>query len=304
MSWHDRPYASDDAPQPELRLQFRKPSTAVTWLIVANVAVFFLDVLSQHFDPLIAHRLLGLSLTGIHHLFLWQPITYLFMHGSVMHLLFNMLGLYIFGSEFERFFGRQRFLQFYATCGIIGGLAYLVIALLDPAYMDNPLIGASGAVYGLLIAAVIFFPHIRVVLIIFPMPIRVFALIVGGILLLQLISPGGVENLGGEVCHVAGAVTGLVIFKVWGILPTIRIGSGKGFSIFGSWEKRRQKRHEGAWARKQKELADERVKVDRILAKVHDQGLQSLTRSEKKILSRATRKQQEQDRRAGRIDQL
>jgi len=303
MSWRDRPYSDGDFHQPQMRLSFRKPSSAVTGLIIANVVIYFLDVLSQNFSPHGAHELLGLSLVGIKNLFLWQPVTYMFMHGTTMHLLFNMLGLYIFGSEFERAFGQKRFLHFYVTCGIVGGLAYLALASINPVYSNFPLIGASGAVYGLLVAAVIFFPHIQVVLFIIPMPIRVFALIIGGVLLLQLIG-GNVDNLGGEICHIAGAATGLVIFKAWGILPRIRVGSGKGFPLAGAWEKRRQKRQEGAWARKQKQLTDEQTEVDRILAKVHNQGIQSLSRAEKKILARATRKQREQDRQTGRIDRL
>lgn len=304
MSWRDRPYSDDSYHQPpvQMHFNFRKPSSAVKWLMIANVVIYFLDVLSQNYAPGGAHKLFGLSLVGIKHLFLWQPVTYMFMHGSLMHLLFNMLGLYIFGSEFERAFSQKRFLQFYFVCGIVGGIAYLALAIINPIYSSIPLIGASGAVYGLLVAAVIFFPHIQVILFIFPMPIRVFALIIGGVLLLKLVSPGGVENLGGEVCHIAGAVTGLIVFKTWGILP--KIGVGNSLPFMGAWEKHRQKRREGVWARKQKRLTAEQAEVDRILAKVHDQGIQSLSKSEKNILARATQKQRQQDQRAGRIDRL
>jgi len=314
MSWRDRPYASDDYSRPELRVQFRRPSTAVTWLIIANVVVFFLDLVSQNFAGSAAHRLFGLSLGGLNHLFLWQPLTYMFMHDGILHLLFNMIGLYVFGSEFERAFGRDRFLQFYATCGLVGGLAYLCLPVFNAWYhhtpvaltihYGRPLIGASGAIYGLLIAAIIFFPHIQIILFIFPMPIRVFGLIVGAILVLQLISPGRIENLGGEICHVAGATTGIVIFHAWGIMPRIRFGGGQASAKIPFGRKRPRRRSEGAWVRKQKKLAEEQAEVDRILAKVHQQGLQSLTRSERKLLARATRRQQERERQLGRTDRL
>ncbi len=301
MSWRDRPYASDDSPQPELRIQLRRPSTVVTWLIVANVAVFFVDAVVRRLggNPSLAF---GLSLLGIKKLHFWQLLTYMFMHAGVWHLVCNMIGLYIFGSEFERAFGRDRFLHFYAICGMVGGLAYLALAAINPWYLNISLVGASGAVYGLLIAAIIFFPHIRVILIIFPMPIRVFGLIVAGILLLQLIS-GNVSNPGGEVCHMAGAATGIAMFYAWGIMPRIRFGSGgrtAGLPFGGG----RPRRSQGAWARKRKALAEEQADLDRILAKVHDQGLQSLTRKEKKTLARATKRQQEQERQMGRIDRL
>lgn len=303
MSWRDRSYAPEPE-TPQLRIQFRRPSSAVMWLLIVNVVIFFLDVVFRNVDPIFVHRYFGLSLDGIRRPFIWQIFTYMFLHLDHWHLLLNMLGLYIFGTEFERAFGHQRFLQFYVTCGMVGGLAYLLLAVIAPRFAGVPLIGASGAIYGLLIAAVVFFPHVRVVLFIFPMPIRVFALIVAGILLLQLISPGKLPNPGGEVCHIAGAATGLALFWAWGMLPRIRVGVDRdvpGVSTIGRW---RARRREGAWAKRQQEIAREQTEVDRILAKVHSEGLASLSSSEKKLLARATRRQQEREREADRADRL
>jgi membrane associated rhomboid family serine protease len=300
MSWRDRPYAGD-GDEPELRIQFRRPGTAVTTIIVANCVIFLLDVLLRN-NGIFLERTLGLSLDGIRSLCFWQLFTYMFMHDDVWHLLVNMLGLYIFGSEFERHFGRQRFLQFYATCGLVGGLAYLVWGMISPGYAGVPLVGASGAVYGLLMAGIIFFPHLQVVLIIFPMPIRVFGLIIAAVMVLQLIS-GSFTNPGGQVCHMAGAATAILVFYGWGIMPRIRMGFGRGWTVLpgsGSGVPRGQ----GAWARKQKQLAAEQAEVDRILQKVHDSGLGSLTRSERKTLSRATQRQREREDELHRVDRL
>lgn len=294
MSWRDRPYSGDEGP--ELRLQFRKPSTAVVWLIVANVALYVIELVSLNWTgSRFFLRMFGLSLDGIRDFYFWQPLTYMFVHspGSVFHLLMNMLGLYIFGSEFERTFGRQRFLQFYGTCGLVGGMAYLILSILSPEHQSIPLVGASGAVFGLLMAAVIFFPHIQIVLIIFPMPVRVFALIWAGILLLQMLS-GSVQNLGGEVCHLAGAGAGIAVLYAWGTMPRIRFGSGR---LAG-------RVREGAWVRKQREAAEEQAEVDRILAKIHNEGLNSLTRKERKTLAQATRHQREREQEFGRLDRL
>lgn len=302
MSWRDRPYAADDSQQPELRIQFRRPSTAVMWLIVANVIVFFLNAIAERIFPgtpvqaAPSTLLLGLSLDGIGNLYLWQPLTYMFMHGGIWHILLNMIGLYIFGSEFERAFGRDRFLQFYGICAIMGGLAYLVLSAINRDFAPVPLIGASGAVYGLLIAAIIFFPHLRVILIIFPMPVRVLGLIIVGILLLQLIS-GNITNPGGEVCHIAGAAAGVATLYAWGMMPRIRFGSGGGGGTGGRFS-------EGAWERRQRKLAEEQAEVDRILEKVHREGIQSLTRRERRTLTNATRRQRERDKELGRIDRL
>lgn len=314
MSWRDRPYSQDQPPQPELRLQFKKPSSAVMWLIIANVVIFFLDVLSQNFAGLFISYTFGLSLERISSFYIWQPVTYMFLHANVTHVLFNMIGLYICGTEFEKTFGQKRLLQFYFTCGIVGGLAYAALPFFDAWnesipftntwHYDRPLVGASGGVYGLLLAAIIFFPHIQVILFIIPMPIRVFGLIILAILLLNIISPGRIPNRGGEVCHIAGAVTALIVFHAWGIMPQIRFGTHDGTlkMPFGLGKLRRT--HQGTWEQKQRKLAAEQVEVDRILAKVHQSGISSLTRKEKNILQKATKRQNERDRQFGRSDQL
>jgi len=306
MSWRDRPYAGDPSyGQPEMRIQFRKPSSMVMWLIIANVAAYILVRLFA-FTGFDGNSRLGLSLADIKNLYIWQIVTYMFMHASPMHLLFNMIGLYVFGTEFEKAFGKERFLQFYGLCGIFGGIAYLFLGFLSVQtnlfafdYAETTLVGASGAVYGLLIAAIIFFPHIQIIFLIFPMPIRVFGLIVALMLFLNALS-GSMTNLGGEVCHVAGALTGLAVLKAWGMMPRIRFGSGS--SSGGSWgTSRAQKRRDGAWQKRQKQLAEEAAEVDRILQKVSDHGIASLTRREKKILAQATKRQQSEERDLGRL---
>jgi membrane associated rhomboid family serine protease len=305
MSWRDRPYAGDDyQPRPEFRIRFRKPSTVVTWLVIANVVIHFINVAATRASRAGLNDIFGLSLEGLLRLHVWQPVTYMFLHNpyGLMHIVFNMLLLYFIGSEVERSLGRDRFIRFYFACGIVGGLAYIALALIDPFYADKPLIGASGAVYGVLLAAIIFFPRMQIIFIIFPMPIRVFGLILVALLLLQVISPGGVENLGGEVCHVAGAATALTIFYLWGMLPKVTIG-GRSLAM-PKLGKPSRPADQGNWARKQKKLAADQAEVDRILAKVHDEGLGSLTRREKRTLARATRRQQDEDDKLGRTDRL
>lgn len=301
MSWRDRPYSGDDAPG-EVRVSFRRPGSVVTWLIVVNVVVFVLQQIGS--TGLIRSSFFGLSLHGIQSWRLWQPVSYMFLHADVWHILFNMLGLYVFGTEFERTFGWRRFVQFYAACGIIGGLAYLALGAMRPIpYSVTPVIGASGAIYGLLFAAMIFWPHMQVILFLFPVPIRVFGLIWLAILFLQGIGGGGIQNLGGEVCHLAGAIAGIGVLYAWGIMPAVRLGAGRGFTLLpGSHEIRT--RGEGAWARKQKQLAEEQAEVDRILRKVHDEGLASLSRREKKTLARATQLHREREQHLHRSNRL
>lgn len=312
MSWQDRPYSDDDGggygtfSRPgELRIGFRRPTMLVTWLVIINVAVHLLHLILSNASPLWFTRFFGLSLDGIAHLKIWQLVTYMFVHdaGDLLHIVFNMLLLYFVGGEIERGFGRERFLWFYFTCGIIGGLAYLTLGglayagLINPVYYVLPLVGASGAVWGLLMAAMIFYPQMQIIFIIFPMPIRVFGAIMLGLVFLQAISPGGVDNLGGEVCHFGGAMAGVGILYYWGVMPSLRFGSGSGPGVVARLKK-------GAWARKQRKMAEEQIYVDRILEKVHQEGISSLSRRERKILAEATQRQRERDRQAGRIDRV
>jgi len=311
MSWRDRPYSDDDygygsgPPRPELRFQFRRPGMLVTWLVLINVGVYLVELISLRFSPFGFMELFGLSLAGISRLWVWQLVTYMFVHDphDIFHILFNMLLLFFVGRQIEQGFGRERFLQFYGLCGIVGGMAYLALGTLStlgavsPRYFAMPLIGASGAVWGLLIAAMIFYPSMQIIFFVFPMPIRVFGAIMLGIVLFQALSPGGIQNLGGEVCHAAGAGAGVAILYFWGMMPSMRFGSGRGPSFMGRLRK-------GTWQRKQRRLADEQAEVDRILEKVHQQGIHSLTRRERKTLSSATQRQREREREAGRIDRV
>lgn len=304
MSWQDRPYSDEDGygaatGRGELRIGFPRPTMIVAWLVIINVVVHLINIIVSNTSPIGFVRLFGLSLGGIAHLRVWQFVTYMFVHdtGDLLHILFNMLLLYFVGGEIERGFGRQRFIRFYAVCGIIGGLAYLALGAINPGYFNMPLVGASGAVWGLLIAAMIFYPHMQLIFIVFPVPIRVFGAIMLGIVFLQAIGRDGVANLGGEVCHLGGAMAGVGILYYWGMMPTVRFGSGQGPGIVGRLKK-------GAWARKQRQLAEEQIEVDRILEKVHQEGINSLDRRERKILASATERQRERDRHAGRIDRV
>ena len=300
MGWHDRPYSGDDfdgGPGGQMRLAMPRPTTAVMWLLIANVAAYFVDVLTQHLDPGFWPEVFGLSWSGVTGGYFWQPVTYMFSHGDPWHLVFNMIGLYIFGMHFERTFGRDRFLKFYAICGLVSAAAYLLASVIGWIPAGLPVVGASGAIYGLLIAAIIFFPHIQIIFIIFPMPIRVFGLIVAGMLLLRLISPGPMCNLGGEICHIAGALGGVATLYLWRMTPRVGVVDGAVGGV-------RSRLAKGAWERRMRREAQEQQEVDRILAKVGESGIQSLTRKERKALEQATKRQQHRNANTGRVDRL
>jgi membrane associated rhomboid family serine protease len=184
-------------------------STAVKYLIAANVAVFLIQFF---FAPVTAY--LGLHPVDVVRSFwIWQLATYMFLHGGIFHILFNMLALWMFGTELEHRWGTRYFVKFYAVAGIGAAVLTVLFSLLPIAaglYAAN-IIGASGAIFGLLIAYALYFPERQIYMyLVFPIPARVFVAIVGGISLLSSFGDsGGVAT----VTHLAGLAVGYVYLK-------------------------------------------------------------------------------------------
>jgi membrane associated rhomboid family serine protease len=218
----------------------------------------------------------------------WRWVSYQFVHGGAGHVLFNMLGLYFFGPSLERTFGSRRFLTFYLTCGAVGSLLFsLWVLVFSPGAAHTDLIGASGAVLGLLTGCAVLFPGMMIFGII---PIRIFAVFFGILYLLSMLDPRDPGRLS-NACHLGGMLAAVA----W--IYYIRHGS--------NWLRQtRDRANRGAWQRKLQILEDERREVDRILAKVHEEGLQSLTRHEKKTLKRASERQRREETGHERIDKL
>ena len=141
-------------------------------LLIANVAVYLFA-----FSGLLSLEAFALwPPTGFGSQFqLWQLVTYAFLHGSLGHIFFNMLGLYMFGSDIERLFGSRFYIYYYFACVVSAALTHLVVTAWLGA-PPHPTVGASGGVYGLLLAFGMYFPHRRVILLFppIPMPARVF----------------------------------------------------------------------------------------------------------------------------------
>ncbi len=180
-------------------------SPAVKALIWANVAMFVLTYVL--YRPLEFY--LGLvPALFLYRFFLWQPVTYLFIHGGFFHILFNMLVLWMFGVTLERVWGTRFFLKYYFICGI-GAAATTIFFSLPSIGLVSPLsntIGASGAIYGLLVAYALYFPDQPVYMyFLFPIPMKYFVLIIGGIAFFSSFS-----GAGGGVAHIAH-LGGLVI---------------------------------------------------------------------------------------------
>jgi membrane associated rhomboid family serine protease len=129
---------------------------------------------------------------------IWRPVTYMFLHSRVGfgHILFNMLSLWMFGVELERMWGTRFFVKFYFVCGVCAALTTVLLSFVPfgpfgGLWITNT-IGASGAIFGVLLAYAMYFPHRPIlVMLLFPVPAKYFVMIMGGISLLMAISSGG-----------------------------------------------------------------------------------------------------------------
>ena len=183
-------------------------------LILANVAIFLLQGLAPQIIVPFALWPLATSSMAIGASFApWQLVTYAFLHGSLLHLAFNMFALYMFGGAIERVFGTRRYLVFYFVSVLSAAITQLIVAMFASAVY--PTIGASGGVFGLLLAYAIYFPHNRVMLLFppIPMPARVFVAVYA---LLELFlgvtgSQAGVAHF----AHLGGMVGGYLLLRIW-----------------------------------------------------------------------------------------
>jgi membrane associated rhomboid family serine protease len=192
----------------------RMKISAVKVLVAANVLVYALQALFPDLlDELFA--LWPLQATGGQaHFELWQIVSYAFLHGGTMHLLFNMLGLWMFGSEIERYVGPKRLLACYFASVVTAALSQLFIPTLFGA-PAAPTIGASGGVFGLLLAYAVLFPNRKVVPLIppIPMPAWLFATIYAGIELFLGVT-GTLSGIA-HFAHLGGMIGSALVITQW-----------------------------------------------------------------------------------------
>jgi len=194
--------------------------TGVKWLLIINIALFvvYFLVVNTGISSLayVFSGPLGLALRPaavLQFLALWQVVTYMFLHDPTgfSHILFNMFSLWMFGADLERAWGTRRFLKFYFVCGVGAGLCVIAGSILFGG-MHAPTIGASGAIYGLLMAFGILYPD-RVILFsfLFPIKAKYFVLIIGAITFLSTL--GSTGSGVSHIAHLGGLIFGYFYLK-------------------------------------------------------------------------------------------
>jgi membrane associated rhomboid family serine protease len=182
------------------------------WIIGMNVVIFILDVLGNGWLT----QLGAFSISaGISHLQLWRFISSQFLHAGPVHLFFNMLWLYYLGRVVEPWLGKRRFVAFYLLCGVVAVLSYVALHRAHVIVGDDQtqLVGASGAIFGVMAAAVGIAPGFRVRLIFPPVTLTLRAMlwIMIGMALFTIRTGGW--NAGGEAAHIGGAAAGYLLIR-------------------------------------------------------------------------------------------
>jgi rhomboid family protein len=187
-------------------------STALKAIIGVNVAMFLITTAM----PQLRIHLGLVPMWVVHQLRIWQLVTYMFIHVSVFHIVFNMLALWMFGAELERVWGTREFLRFYFVTGIGAAVLTVLLSLVPygptASLYASDIIGASGAVYGLLLAYALYFPNRPIYMyFVFPIPARIFVVIMGALAFFSSMSEngGGVAN----ATHLGGLLVAYVYLK-------------------------------------------------------------------------------------------
>lgn len=269
--------------------------SAVKLLIIANIAVFIMQFLNPGTaDSMGLTERFSLIAPAVRAGQIYRLITSMFLHGGLFHILFNMWGLYLFGSLLEQRIGKTHFLVMYFLSGLTGSALWMLTN------WDSPVgcIGASGALFGVIISTAMFFPDIRIMLLFPPIPMKLktFAIvyvIVEIFMEMSNLDQGGFFGGIAHVVHLGGALGGYLYIRflfgrevAWDILPSFK-GKSNPYRAPAGWDFTGSTGSSGS-AVTQKEL-------DRLLDKISNSGINSLSEEEMETLRRA-REQMQQNR--------
>ena len=247
-------------------------TNAIKVIISVNFGIFVLQSLSQ--SEALFFPLFGLvpKLVWSDRM-IWQPFTYLFLHGGVWHILINMFVLWMFGGELERLWGKHEFLKFYFITGIGSGLVTLLFDLQSM----TPIVGASGAVYGVLLAYGLTYPN-RTVYLYGIIPVKSIWFVLGIGLIAFMSSFNNMSQIS-HMTHLSGMLIGYFMLK-------------KPFRLSGLWFQIRKKTLEYRIQKEEKKMSRKfqvESDINRILDKINQEGFDSLTIEEQERLYKGSK---------------
>jgi membrane associated rhomboid family serine protease len=247
-------------------------------LLVANVAMFIL----QYFTGESLTAALGVTpVKVLKDLSVHQVFTYMFLHGGLFHLLINMFILWMFGTEIEMTWGTKQFFKYYFLTGVAGG----IFTVMFQPNLAIPTIGASGAVYGILVAYGVMFPN-RTIYLYFLIPMKVKWAVIFFVGIAFLGSLGSTGDGIGHLAHLGGAAVGFIYLKLdWRLRNFFRLFSPK--RIWNRFSYRQKSRKVEKNAQKAEEIMK---RVDQILDKINAIGYDNISEEEKQFLDDASKK--------------
>ena len=250
---------------------------AIKVIVWSNIIIFLLKIISQNpttplFNPVV--DLFGLSSSNVWPRF-WQPLTYLFIHKDFLHVFFNMFVLWMFGSELESIWGRRSFLKYYFLTGMGSGLVWLALNITNTNYV---LAGASGAVYGVLLAFGMMFPN-RTVYLYFLFPIKVKYLVMILVAAEFILSMNSASDIS-HITHLSAVLIGFIYLRYHWRWKDIKFSIRKHFAELNLTIKNKNET-------KRLILQQE---IDHILDKINKVGYDALSKEEKDTLYTSSRK--------------
>jgi membrane associated rhomboid family serine protease len=289
------------------RPAYHEPRVSFTVaLLILCAVVFVIECLACGYPPVFSKgNYFALSVDGLKHGYVWQLLTYQFMHAGLMHILLNGWAIYIFGRAIEETLGGKNFLILFLTSGVIGGLVQMLGALVWPSHIGAAVVGASAAALGLVAAFTVLYPERELTLLLFfvlPLTLRAKYLLLGTALLsvLCILFPNSWLTilLGGNIAyaaHLGGMLTGIIFIRqfIQGRWPRLAFPSRRSEPReFVAVGKGKNKFWRSADKTDEDFSTDEFLKkeVDPILDKISAHGIQSLTAREREILETARAK--------------
>jgi membrane associated rhomboid family serine protease len=273
------------------RVQFgpgRRMTDGIKKLIIISIVIFVIQSLSSpSFMRFIIYNFGIVPADFWGKLHLWQPVSYLFLHGNLAHLALNMLALWMFGTELEMIWGRKEFLKYFFITGTGAGLVTILFQL----HSSIPVIGASGAVYGILLAYGLRFPDRQAFIFPLPVPIKMkyFVIIFGVIEFFSSISSGMNDGIA-HFTHLSGMIVGYLYlrrkntFRRYRNYRRDKSNSNMDETLNRIREMLNQFKYKRSSGNKPDTRSGDRKELDRILDKISRMGYEELTPEEKKAL--------------------
>jgi len=240
---------------------------AIKILISINVLLFIFRYIA--IDRYDLAQIFGLSSGDVWPM-IWQPVTYMFIHGDFFHVFMNMFVLWMFGSEMESIWGSREFIKYYFITGICSGIIWLLLNI-NNSY--SVLIGASGAIYGILLAYGLMFPNRKIfIYFLFPIKVKYFVILLGGVAFISSLGYSG-SNIS-HLTHLSGMLIGFIYLRSNTYLPRLLLLIN---SILAEIKNKREDK---------KQARDFAAKkhIDKLLDKINDVGYDGLNEKEKKDL--------------------